>query len=73
MYYLKHLYPGIDTSYSQVARWLKELRDYADPNIIILLVGNKSDLRHLRTVAQDDASGFAGQCVKRKYMHKGKM
>lgn len=48
-------------SFDNVARWLKELRDHADPNIIILLVGNKSDLRHLRTVAQDDAAGFAAR------------
>ena len=38
-----------------VERWLKELRDYADSNIVIMLVGNKSDLRHLRSVQTDDA------------------
>ena len=27
---------------------LKEMRDHADANIVIMLVGNKSDLRHLR-------------------------
>ena len=36
-------------------RWLKELRDHADSNIVIMLVGNKSDLRHLRSVQTDDA------------------
>ncbi|KAJ8581010.1 ras-domain-containing protein [Rhizopogon salebrosus TDB-379] len=30
--------------------WLKEIRDYADPNIVIMLVGNKSDLEHQREV-----------------------
>ena len=38
-----------------VERWLKELRDHADSNIVIMLVGNKSDLRHLRSVQTDDA------------------
>ena len=28
-------------SYDNVARWLKELRDHADQNIVIMLVGNK--------------------------------
>ena len=35
-------------TYDNVTRWLKELRDHADANIVIMLVGNKSDLRHLR-------------------------
>jgi len=26
-------------------RWLNELRDHAEPNIVVMLVGNKSDLR----------------------------
>lgn len=33
-------------TYENVERWLKELRDHADNNIVIMLVGNKSDLRH---------------------------
>ncbi|KOB76527.1 Ras-related GTP-binding protein Rab11 [Operophtera brumata] len=39
-------------SYENVERWLRELRDHADQNILIMLVGNKSDLRHLRIVSQ---------------------
>ena len=41
-------------------RWLKELRDHADANIVIMLVGNKSDLRHLRAVPTEEAKAFAG-------------
>lgn len=40
-------------------RWLSELRDHADQNIVIMLVGNKSDLRHLRAVPSDEARAFA--------------
>lgn len=40
-------------------RWLKELRDHTDTNIVIMLVGNKADLRHLRAVSTDDAMAFA--------------
>jgi len=46
-------------TYDNVNRWLKELRDHADSNIIIMLVGNKSDLKHLRAVATEEAKQFA--------------
>jgi len=46
-------------TYVNVTRWLKELRDHADSNIVIMLVGNKSDLRHLRAVPTDEAKQFA--------------
>ncbi|KAL4866066.1 hypothetical protein BDV12DRAFT_139167 [Aspergillus spectabilis] len=48
-------------TYDNVNRWLKELRDHADSNIVIMLVGNKSDLRHLRAVPTDDAKQFASE------------
>lgn len=46
-------------TYENVTRWLKELRDHADANIVIMLVGNKSDLRHLRAVPTEEAKAFA--------------
>jgi small GTP-binding protein len=46
-------------TFENVTRWLKELRDHADSNIVIMLVGNKSDLRHLRAVPTEDAKQFA--------------
>jgi Ras-related protein Rab-11A len=46
-------------TYDNVNRWLKELRDHADSNIVIMLVGNKSDLRHLRAVPTEEAKQFA--------------
>lgn len=49
------------STYESVGRWLKELRDHADSNIVIMLVGNKSDLRHLRAVPTDEAKQFAGK------------
>ncbi|KAG0214985.1 Ras- protein Rab-11A, partial [Mortierella sp. GBA43] len=48
-------------TYENVSRWLKELRDHADTNIVIMLVGNKSDLRHLRAVPTDEAKQFAAE------------
>lgn len=49
------------STYENVSRWLKELRDHADSNIVIMLVGNKSDLRHLRAVTTEDAKQFASE------------
>jgi len=48
-------------TYENVTRWLKELRDHADQNIVIMLVGNKSDLKHLRAVPTDEAKAFASE------------
>uniref|UniRef100_G3PIW9 Ras-related protein Rab-25 n=1 Tax=Gasterosteus aculeatus aculeatus TaxID=481459 RepID=G3PIW9_GASAC len=47
-------------TYENAERWLKELQDHADSNIVIMLVGNKSDLRHLRAVPTDEAKALAG-------------
>ncbi|KAJ0631525.1 Ras-related protein Rab11B [Helianthus annuus] len=46
-------------TFENVERWLKELRDHTDSNIVMMLVGNKSDLRHLRAVTSEDAKTFA--------------
>ncbi|KAI9999822.1 hypothetical protein NQD34_011665 [Periophthalmus magnuspinnatus] len=46
-------------TYENAERWLKELQDHADSNIVIMLVGNKSDLRHLRAVPTDQAKAFS--------------
>ncbi|CAD6207410.1 unnamed protein product [Miscanthus lutarioriparius] len=40
-------------------RWLRELRDHADSNIAIMMVGNKSDLNQLRSVAEEDGQALA--------------
>lgn len=59
--YVVRLKPSVCVStvtFENVERWLKELRDHADSNIVIMLVGNKSDLRHLRSVQTDDAQAF---------------
>ena len=46
-------------TFENVERWLKELRDHTDSNIVIMIVGNKADLRHLRAVSTEDATAFA--------------
>ena len=46
-------------SFENVERWLKELKDHADSNIVVMLVGNKCDLIHLRAVPTEEAEEFA--------------
>ena len=47
------------STFENVERWLKELRDHAEQNIVVMLVGNKSDLRHLRAVETEEALAFS--------------
>lgn len=35
------------------------MRDHTDPNIVVMLIGNKSDLRHLVAVSTEDGKSFA--------------
>lgn len=46
-------------SFDNCERWLAELREHADPRIVVMLVGNKSDLRHLRQVTKEEAMACA--------------
>ena len=46
-------------TFDNVQRWLRELRDHADSNIVIMMVGNKSDLKHLRAVSEEDGHALA--------------
>ena len=49
------------SSFENVERWLKELKDHADSNIVIMLVANKCDLKHLRTVTMEEGSSFSAR------------
>jgi len=46
-------------TYDNIGLWLKEVRDYADPTIVAMLVGNKKDL--LRQVQTEEAADFCKQ------------
>lgn len=47
------------SSYENCNHWLTELRENADDNVAVGLIGNKSDLAHLRAVPTDEAKNFA--------------
>ncbi|KAM9309798.1 ras-related protein Rab-25b [Pholidichthys leucotaenia] len=46
-------------TYESVERWLKELYDHADSHIVVMLVGNKTDLESERSVPTEEARTFA--------------
>ena len=46
-------------TFDHISRWLEELRGHADNNIVIMLIGNKTDLGSLRAVSTEDAKEFA--------------
>jgi len=46
-------------TFKNVTRWLNELREMADPDILIMMVGNKCDLEQQREVPTKEAELFA--------------
>lgn len=47
-------------SFLNCERWLQELREHADSRIVVMLVGNKSDMSNeFRKVSQQEAMAFA--------------
>ena len=46
-------------TFESAKRWLKELRDHGEDDIVVMLVGNKSDLLHLKAVPVETAKQFA--------------
>jgi Ras-related protein Rab-11A len=46
-------------TFKNVGEWLRELKEHADSNIVILLVGNKTDLADKRDVSREAAAQYA--------------
>ncbi|OMJ65516.1 hypothetical protein SteCoe_38074 [Stentor coeruleus] len=47
------------TSFENVDKWLKELKDHADSQTVVMLTGNKADLKHLRAISTEEAATYA--------------
>uniref|UniRef100_A0AC34GEK8 Uncharacterized protein n=1 Tax=Panagrolaimus sp. ES5 TaxID=591445 RepID=A0AC34GEK8_9BILA len=47
------------STFENIEKWLHELRNFTGHNILIMLIGNKSDLQHLRKVPTDEGKRFA--------------
>jgi len=46
-------------SFNHLTRWLEEARANGNPNMTIMLIGNKSDLEHRRAVSTKEGEAFA--------------
>ncbi|PRP83559.1 GTP-binding protein ypt3 [Planoprotostelium fungivorum] len=46
-------------TFEHLERWLQELLDHSDKNIVVMLVGNKSDIVNARAVSTNQAKEFA--------------
>eukprot|EP01029_Cantina_marsupialis_P022603 TRINITY_DN5520_c0_g2_i5.p1 TRINITY_DN5520_c0_g2~~TRINITY_DN5520_c0_g2_i5.p1 ORF type:complete len:141 (-),score=24.76 TRINITY_DN5520_c0_g2_i5:233-655(-) len=46
-------------TFNHLPRWLKEARTHSSKDMVIMLVGNKTDLEHKRTVSFEEGKKFA--------------
>ncbi|CAB4311798.1 unnamed protein product [Prunus armeniaca] len=46
-------------SFENVSKWLRELREYGNSDMVIVLAGNKLDLSHSREVSEEEGKNFA--------------
>jgi Ras-related protein Rab-2A len=46
-------------TFDHLASWLEDARQHANPNMTIMLIGNKSDLNHRRAVSTAEGEQFA--------------
>lgn len=48
-------------TFESIDRWLNELREHGDPNIVVMLVGNKCDLESSREVSVAEGTACAAK------------
>lgn len=46
-------------TFNHLASWLEDARQHANPNMTIMLIGNKSDITHRRAVTTEEGEQFA--------------
>mmetsp|Transcript_27510 Transcript_27510/g.50768 ORF Transcript_27510/g.50768 Transcript_27510/m.50768 type:complete len:215 (-) Transcript_27510:1098-1742(-) len=46
-------------TFNHLATWLEDARQHANPEMTIMLIGNKSDLAHRRAVSYEEGEAFA--------------
>ncbi|CEG74011.1 Putative Ras-like protein Rab-2A [Rhizopus microsporus] len=46
-------------TFEHLSVWLEDVRQHANPNTVIMLIGNKSDLESKRQVSREEAERFA--------------
>jgi GTPase SAR1 family protein len=48
-------------TFEHLTTWLEDCRKYSNQNIVIMLIGNKSDLENKRAVSREEGEAFARQ------------
>ena len=48
-----------EKSFEDISLWIKELKSYSNPDVKIILIGNKADLEHERKIPQEKAEEFS--------------
>ncbi|CAD8133848.1 unnamed protein product [Paramecium pentaurelia] len=46
-------------TFENIEKWIQELKEYAETNVVAMLIGNKADLKAQRKVPSDKAAQFA--------------
>ena len=46
-------------TFKHLSRWLEEARQHSQSNMVIMLIGNKTDLEHRRAVSTEEGRAFA--------------
>lgn len=46
-------------TFDNLSAWLQDCRAHANPNMVIMLVGNKADITHRRAVSTEEGEMFA--------------
>ena len=46
-------------TFDNLSTWLQDCRAHANPNMVIMLVGNKADISHRRAVSTEEGEMFA--------------
>ena len=46
-------------TFEHLSSWLEDARQHANPNMTIMLIGNKSDVAHKRAVSREEGEEFA--------------
>jgi GTPase SAR1 family protein len=51
----------IDNHLNMFSKWIDEVQENGQPDMAVLLIGNKTDLKHLRSVSTAEGEAYAQQ------------
>lgn len=51
-------------TFENIKKWIRELKENSEQNVLMILIGNKSDLKEQRQVKYEEAQKFAEQMRK---------